>query len=140
MPGLKDLAYEDRLKVLNVPSMSYRRIRGDLIEVYKFMQGIYNCKNPFEINASCTRGHQFKLKKNHCKTNLRQSFFTNRVIDTWNSLAADIVNATSLNSFKNHLDDTFKEYVYCASVNHPLVPTRSTVATPSKPLDKSSAD
>jgi hypothetical protein len=76
VPGLKDLEYEERLKVLKIPSMCYRRVRGDLIEVYKFTHGVYNCKNPLELNQqSTTRGHCYKLKKNACKTSLRQHFF-----------------------------------------------------------------
>ena len=29
--------YEQRLKALKLPSLKYRRIRGDLIQVYKFL-------------------------------------------------------------------------------------------------------
>ena len=122
VPGLGNLEYEDRLKKLRIPSMSYRRLRGDLIEVYKFVHNRYNCGIPFEFNVNPTRGHQFKLKKNFCKTSLRRSFFTNRVIDTWNNLDSDTVKAETLNCFKNRLDTVFKEYIYCASVSHPLTP------------------
>ena len=34
---VRHMAYEDRLKVLKIPSLSYRRVRGDLIEVYKII-------------------------------------------------------------------------------------------------------
>ena len=45
IPGLSDLSYEDRLRRLKLPSLSYRRSRGDMIEVYKIMsgQGSQNC-------------------------------------------------------------------------------------------------
>ena len=33
IPGLSDLSYEDRLHRLKLPSLSYRRSRGDMIEV-----------------------------------------------------------------------------------------------------------
>ena len=36
-------------------------------------------------------------------TDLRQHFFTERVINIWNSLDKDTVAATSINSFKGHL-------------------------------------
>ena len=33
VPGLGDKFYEDRLKDLKLPTLTYRRIRGDMIEV-----------------------------------------------------------------------------------------------------------
>ena len=40
--GFKDFDYECRLKKLNLPSLEYRRIRGDLIETYKMLHKIYD--------------------------------------------------------------------------------------------------
>ena len=42
VPGLKDLEYEDRLRRLKLPTLAYRRLRGDLIEVYKVMTCKYD--------------------------------------------------------------------------------------------------
>ena len=41
IPELKDKDYIDRLKALKLPSMHYRRDRGDVIECYKFTHGLY---------------------------------------------------------------------------------------------------
>ena len=38
---LKNLSYPDRLKKLKLPSLEHRRLRGDMIEVYKYMNGYY---------------------------------------------------------------------------------------------------
>ena len=122
VPGLKDLSYNERLEKLKLPSMSYRRIRGDLIEVYKFMNNMYKCESPFKINTCSTRGHKFKIIKEHCKTAVRQNFFSNRVVDTWNMLDPKTVSASSINAFKNAIDKEFKDYMYCESVSHPLIP------------------
>ena len=83
VPGMKDLNYTERLELLKIPSMSYRRIRGDLIEVFKFMNNMYKTKSPFELNKNGLRGHNFKLSKKSCNTKLRQDYFSNRVVDTW---------------------------------------------------------
>ena len=64
IPGLKDLAYEERLKKLKLPSMKYRRERGDMIEVYKFTHGLYSTPPPFVLDNSTnnTRGHSQNKK------------------------------------------------------------------------------
>jgi plasmid maintenance system killer protein len=37
IPGMKNLSYEERLRKLELPTLSYRRLRGDMIEVYKII-------------------------------------------------------------------------------------------------------
>ena len=100
--------------------MSYRRIRGDLIEVFKFMNNMYKTKSPFELNKNGLRGHNFKLSKKSCNTKLRQDYFSNRVVDTWNMLDSKTVNAKTLNGFKNALDKELGQYMYMDTVSHPL--------------------
>ena len=39
--SLRDMTYQERLQALDLPSLVYRRHRGDMIEVYKFIHGIY---------------------------------------------------------------------------------------------------
>ena len=87
VPGLKDDAYEVRLAKLQIPSIHYRRNRGDMIETYKYMHGLYKTQNLFEIESnSITRGHQYKITKQRCFSSQRQNFFWNRVVDPWNKL------------------------------------------------------
>ena len=40
--GISNLDYESRLKLLNLPSLEFRRLRGDMIEVYKIVHGLYD--------------------------------------------------------------------------------------------------
>jgi len=37
--GLKDKSYEERLRVLGITSLEERRIRGDLIQVFRIVKG-----------------------------------------------------------------------------------------------------
>ena len=115
IPGLKDLEYTERLKKINIPSMKYRRERGDMIEVYKFVHGEYDMPPPFTLdNEKKTRGHTYKIKKVRVNTSLRQGFFSERVVDKWNSLPDVLVTTTSINSFKNGLDSEWRAAQFAA--------------------------
>ena len=105
--GLKDKPYQERLKILNLPTLACRRDRGDMIEVYKIIHNLYEqqCAPPLVRSHTSTRGHSHKLFKQRTLTlNIRKNFFTNRVVDLWNSLPAETVEAPSLNSFKSSID------------------------------------
>jgi len=81
-------------------------VRADLIEVFKIVKGLSSIKLEtfFEVdNKGIARGHQWKLKKKRCNTDLRQHFFSERVINMWNNLDKHVVSAASINCFKNRL-------------------------------------
>lgn len=105
IPGLSDLSYEDRLRRLKLPSLSYRRSRGDMIEVYKIMSGKYDpeISNIFqhqEQENRNTRGHKYKLFKPRCRLNIRKNSFCIRVVNMWNSLSENVVTANTLLTFE----------------------------------------
>ena len=98
--NLRKLDYESRLKLLNLPSMVYRRARGDMIEVWKYLHGKYEVNDHFfQLDQSRTRGHSMKLIKTRCNKSVRQHFFSNRVVSTWNNLPELVVNAPTMNTF-----------------------------------------
>ena len=51
-----------------------------------------------------TRGHSLKIKGGRFRTELRRNFFSQRVVNLWNSLPTEVVEATSLNMFKARMD------------------------------------
>ena len=51
-----------------------------------------------------TRGHNWKMFKPQHTLDVRKYAFSVRIINDWNSLSAEVVNAESLNIFKNKLD------------------------------------
>ena len=57
-----------------------------------------------ESSTSVTRGHNLKLLKPQCSLDVRKYSFAYRVIDIWNSLSTDIVNACSISAFKHKLE------------------------------------
>ena len=88
VPGLKDLGYEDRLRRLDMPSLSYRRHRGDMIELFKMLNEKYDAESCpiLTRNESITRSNTMKLYKTRVRTKLRQHDFTSRITESWNSL------------------------------------------------------
>ena len=56
-----------------------------------------------------TRGHQLKIYKRHATKRPRIEVFSQRVISDWNSLPSIVVTATSVNNFKNKLDQHWKD-------------------------------
>ena len=63
-------------------------------------------------NKSNVRGHICKLEKQRCKTSLRQKFFTQSVLERWNKVPVQVVEAPSVNVFKNRIDSLMQEYAY----------------------------
>ena len=113
--SIKHLPYEDRLRTLGLPSLEYRRERSDMIQVYKILHGIGRVDKDkfFTLNRlAATRGHSIKLYKKRSRLKVRANCFSNRVVDTWNSLTEDIVNAPSLNAFKSRLNRFWREHPY----------------------------
>ena len=111
MPRLRNKSYEERLKELNLFSLSKRRMRGDLIEVYKIFKGYdnINVNDYFTIDRSnVTRNNGFKIIGKRFRTHESKHFFFNRVVNVWNGLPAHVVNSNTIETFKNRLDKYFE--------------------------------
>ena len=107
----KNMHYMDRLKFLQLPTLKYRRLRGDMIEVYKIINNIYDSAVVPSLVRNYntrTRGNSCKLLVERCKYDLRKFSFCNRIISVWNSLSENVVTSPTVNSFKNNLDKFWK--------------------------------
>ena len=40
--GMSDVPYEERLRMLKLPSLCYHRVRGDMIEMFKITHNFYD--------------------------------------------------------------------------------------------------
>jgi len=49
------------------------------------------------------RMNDFRLQKFRSKYDIRKFYFTNRVVDAWNSLPNWVVSASNINAFKKDL-------------------------------------
>ena len=78
-----------------------------MIDTFKYVHEIYSAEKPKleeqdpEIG---TRGNTKKLKGHNVKCDARKFFFSERVVETWNSLPDSVVDAPSVNAFKRRLD------------------------------------
>ena len=112
VPSLKNLPYVRRLETLNLPSLVYRRKRGDMIMCFKMMSKQVNVdmNTYFTINNFKTRGHEYKiLKTKRASKQARIQSFSIRTVNDWNSLPQEEVQAKSINQFKNLLDKYWEE-------------------------------
>ena len=113
--GFSSLTYAERLIKLDVDTLELRRLKQDLLTMYKVFNNllVLNVSEFFEFNHVNTRGHNFKLIKPICNNNARAFTFACRRIDCWNCLPAYIVNIKSLSLFKEQLNNlNFSPYLF----------------------------
>ena len=107
---ISQLSYEERLQQCRLTTLETRRIRGDQIEVFKIMHGYEGLNKDmfFRLkNDSITRGHSLALVKSHSRLDIRKYTFSQRVVNDWNKLPEECINATSVNMFKNKIDQYY---------------------------------
>ena len=78
VPSLENLPYVGRLETRNLPSLVYRRKRGDMMMRLKMMSKQVNVdtKTYFTMNHFKTRGHEYKiLKTKRASKQARIQFF-----------------------------------------------------------------
>ena len=115
--GLANLDYSARLQKLDLPTLHFRRMRGDMIEIFKHIY-IYDqdiIPPKFKLRNRPSRQHDFQLVQNRPRDGVRgnqTNSFYYRTTNVWNNLPRHVVSANNLNSFKNELDKAWN--------NHPL--------------------
>ena len=104
---IKNLTYKDRLKRLKLPTLKYRRIRGDMIEVCKSLTNNYDSRVNLYLEKqqdSITRGHSLKLANDRYHYDLRKFSFAPRIVNVRNSSPEIVILADTTDTFKRRLD------------------------------------
>ena len=114
LPGMYDLEYPDRLRKLKLPTLAYRRTRGDMIQVFKMIMPIkkgaydptlsrvFDLKEDLGIRQG--KGHEHQIYKPGVAKDVGKYFFSFRVISLWNSLPPHVIQSSSVKSFEIALD------------------------------------
>ena len=97
--GMENLSYKQRLEKLDLTTLLERRMRGDLIETFKILNGLNNYGSSFYKKSARTNNLIARSAK---LTSL--DFFSERVVKYWNKLPEYVKTKDSVNSFKNGLD------------------------------------
>ena len=108
---LSDKCYEERLQALGLYSLAERRVRGDMIHMFKLCKGILDI-NPRKFFTFATdtsnraiRGHIYHVK--HQETphgSIRKYFYSQRIITPWNNLPSELMLCKSVEEFKHKYD------------------------------------
>ena len=91
--------YAERLNYLKDETLELRRLKQDLITIFKIFNNLLNVNFSefFEFSTyGTTRGHSLELVKPGSKNNAQEFLFACRRVSCWNSLPDCAVNAQTL--------------------------------------------
>ena len=101
--GMEHLSYEDRLRELDLFRLEKRRLREDLIAAFQYLKGAFKEEEDklyTQSDSDRTVGIGFILKEGRFRANVREKFFTHKVVRCWNRLPRQGVDE----AFKATLD------------------------------------
>ena len=104
--GFENIPYAERLILLDMKSLEYRRLIIDLKLTFEIICGHVNLDRSafFEISANNrTRGNRFKLVIPFARSGTRSRFFAARVVPVFNSLPDSILRDSNVNRFSREL-------------------------------------
>ena len=112
--GLGNIEYSERLRRLNLPTLVYRRMRGDVIEIFKHLHtyDVETLSPSFQLRNRPSRKHGFQLRQRKAKDGLRgiqSNGFYCRAVKLWNDLPRSVVYAQNVNILKDQLNDAWKD-------------------------------
>ena len=73
--SLSSRSYVERLRALELPALRYRQLRGDLIQLHRYVNNKYDTNFVLQLHYKSvldkrydTRGHRYKLVPQLCKS------------------------------------------------------------------------
>ena len=121
---LRTMSYEDRLETLGLTKLELRRKRGDLIQIYKIVNGMEEVNIGMGTGHNLRRGggdfprmhgHQIEVEKPGCNP-MRKNSLPNRTATTWNLLPSGVVMADTTKILKSRIDVHMKSLSWRQSI------------------------
>ena len=101
--GLEHLSCEERLREVVLFSLEKRRLWGDLLVAFQYLNGASNQEGDrlfMRVDSDRTRGNGFQRRLVRFTLDIRRKFFTQRVLTHWKRLPREVVDAPSLVAFR----------------------------------------
>ena len=109
--GLNFTSYEGKMAELGITSLQERRIRGDMIQVWKYLHGhnpggdaLFRQVDEQPVRVSRHTAKIWNICRVESNLDTRKNFFTVRCVNKWNNLPRHVQGAEDLNGFKNAYD------------------------------------
>ena len=121
--GLSGRNYEDKLKELRLESLEKRRIYIDMLQTFTIIHGYDDVRSETWFNTVRSGEHRptrltadpLNLMPLRSRLELRAKFFSQRVVNLWNSLPGEVKNVRNPKVFKTHLPTIC--WRHCSSKN-----------------------
>ena len=115
--GMGGMSYEQQLHDLDLLSLQDRRTQFDLVQTFKIIHGIdkVNYSEWFEMvgqnpgRLTRTTSDPLNILRKHSNNEVRRNFFSNRVVEKWNSLPAEVKRVKKVSTFKSSVGDLIKK-------------------------------
>ncbi|KAF2355414.1 hypothetical protein FHG87_013827 [Trinorchestia longiramus] len=105
IPAQRNLSYERRLQQLELVFLKQRKLREQPIETSKYFNGL----DDVTMGGLFERAGNVPTRNNSQEVNFKTSqainFFPIKIAATWNQLPENIVSSSTVNTFKNRLDE-----------------------------------
>jgi len=91
-----------------------RRLQGDLTVAFQYLKGACSKDGDNLFSRACCdriRNNGFKLGEGRFRLDIRNKFFTVRVVKHWNRLPRALVEAPSIETFKARLDRAVSDLI-----------------------------
>ena len=109
VPELRNLEYPERLQRLGLTTLEERRIRGDMIQTYKFISRKEDIDPSvfFQMATQRPGANSKKIYRQRTRLNVRKYFYSQRSGPGWNNLGNEVVEVQKTGSFKKKYDKVF---------------------------------
>jgi len=111
---MEHLSYEERLQELGLFSLEKRRLWGDLVAAFQYLNGAYRKDGENMSSRACCsrmRSNGFKLREGRFTLDIRKKLFILRVVKHCNRLPREVVEKPSLETFMARLDKALSNLI-----------------------------